>query len=418
MSELSEILDKLSLEDRKIVSDRLKSERKNGRAIGQRFSMVHGLLRDLVKVKDLDSLLTNVGERVVNGNFHYDSFAYSVVEKNGMESHLVTKVVVNPELTPEEKTEAIAQDAGFVLLRSASRVEEKVLLRGHSYYKTFKDGDIAPLKLKGMKSYITSPLRDEDGKNYGLITLGKRKLNGVSKSVDIRTVEDIAAVIETATQEIKYKSTLRDLARKFKLLSENSTAVLFGVKPNGTFDYITPSVQNVLGYDPTMFATQAYDGGMTNGLVFESLLPDGSEFDAHFNVERNREKFHEMFNLSDPKPGRMFKVWLNTNGKPCFNNGLTVKDGVPALVSISYTDEVTDKKYQGINGILINETQALGSLVPTCSGCNAVRIGSKEDTFDPESWVSFTDYMTSLGAKISHGYCPDCAEKLFPGYKL
>lgn len=58
----------------------------------------------------------------------------------------------------------------------------------------------------------------------------------------------------------------------------------------------------------------------------------------------------------------------------------------------------------------LNEVKTLGGLLPMCSSCKKIR-------YDKGYWNQVDAYIsTHSGAKISHGICPDCAQRLYPEF--
>lgn len=66
---------------------------------------------------------------------------------------------------------------------------------------------------------------------------------------------------------------------------------------------------------------------------------------------------------------------------------------------------------------LINRIKTLESILPICANCKKIR---KVDS-DPKqmaSWQPIESYITQkTNAKLSHGICPECMEKLYPEYR-
>jgi hypothetical protein len=58
----------------------------------------------------------------------------------------------------------------------------------------------------------------------------------------------------------------------------------------------------------------------------------------------------------------------------------------------------------------ISELMEMGGLIPICSNCRKVRE-------DQEYWEELEDYLAKhTELKFTHGICPECTKKLYPGY--
>jgi PleD family two-component response regulator len=59
---------------------------------------------------------------------------------------------------------------------------------------------------------------------------------------------------------------------------------------------------------------------------------------------------------------------------------------------------------------LLAEVKTLSGLLPICSGCKRIRD-------DRGSWTSVETYIQARSqAQFSHGICPECMRRLYPGY--
>jgi len=84
---------------------------------------------------------------------------------------------------------------------------------------------------------------------------------------------------------------------------------------------------------------------------------------------------------------------------------------------IEYAVDITDRKYaEAQRESLITELQealnqvkTLSGLLPICASCKNIRD-------DDGYWTQIEAYISKYsGAAFSHGLCPDCAKKLYPG---
>ncbi len=58
----------------------------------------------------------------------------------------------------------------------------------------------------------------------------------------------------------------------------------------------------------------------------------------------------------------------------------------------------------------ISELTELRSIIPMCANCKKIRN-------DQDYWEHVEKYLkTFLDVSISHGVCPECTKKLYPGY--
>lgn len=61
------------------------------------------------------------------------------------------------------------------------------------------------------------------------------------------------------------------------------------------------------------------------------------------------------------------------------------------------------------------EILKLERILPICANCKRIR-GEKMDPYKSSSWMNLEEYLKKENdINFSHGLCPDCAEKLYPG---
>ncbi|MBU0615918.1 MAG: GAF domain-containing protein [Nanoarchaeota archaeon] len=406
MTDLVEIINRLSDEEREIVIGRLKQAKHLTKALQARFKMVHDLVVDVMQAKTLDSLIGYISQRVAGSRFPYDSFTISFVEDTAGVPTLVAKDHYNPNLTAEERRQAI-EDYQIPLNEDSSSIGRKAVLEARTIYHKIRPGEEPKLKNKGMAAYVTAPLKDNEGHVIGTIALGKKKANG-TRHLDIQTAEEIAAVVESAIERIRYTDNLRSLKNKFQLLADKATSLIFWQRPDGTFEYISPSCEKVLGYSQEDFY---------KGLRFEDMLPGtGSSLNiGDTEASRNAEYFRKMYDPGDPKhPRQKFKAKMHVDGNLSHSDtGYVIEGGNLALASLEYDVMILDRQFMGIAGTIVNETRSLGNLIPICASCHSVRDDTGVD-LGKGKWVNINTYLADLGAiNLSHGLCMPCAKKLY-----
>lgn len=61
------------------------------------------------------------------------------------------------------------------------------------------------------------------------------------------------------------------------------------------------------------------------------------------------------------------------------------------------------------------EILRLEKILPICASCKRIR-GENMDPYNTKSWMNLEEYLKKENdINFSHGLCPDCAEKLYPG---
>jgi sigma-B regulation protein RsbU (phosphoserine phosphatase) len=63
----------------------------------------------------------------------------------------------------------------------------------------------------------------------------------------------------------------------------------------------------------------------------------------------------------------------------------------------------------------LKEIKTLQGILPICINCRKIRLENMEPV-DPNAWVTVEEYISNrTEAEFSHGICPECAAKLYPG---
>jgi len=105
------------------------------------------------------------------------------------------------------------------------------------------------------------------------------------------------------------------------------------------------------------------------------------------------------------------------SGKKVYRRGtdITIRTpnktiNIPALISVSALN-FEENRYSLMVIEDISELAELRSLLPICSSCK--KIHTKEDQWEPvEAYMK----RNIQGISLSHGLCPSCAKKLYPGH--
>ncbi len=100
-----------------------------------------------------------------------------------------------------------------------------------------------------------------------------------------------------------------------------------------------------------------------------------------------------------------------------FSGPITVK-GEKLLYSIVYDITERNKKDKEREELItklekaLKEIKQLRGIIPICASCKKIRD-------DQGAWNQLEAYISDHSeAEFSHGICPECAEKLYPGFNL
>lgn len=191
--------------------------------------------------------------------------------------------------------------------------------------------------------------------------------------------------------------------RKFRTVADFAYAWEYWLGPDGKMEYVSPSVKELTGYGPEQFIRE----------------PD---FLEKIIIEADREilRHHVAMARQDSDCAVDFRIrtaagetrWLHHICRPVYDrNGLF-------LGRRSSNYEITDEKNAKLrNEELIDKlrdaldkVRTLSGFLPICASCKKIRD-------DQGYWNQIEAYISKHSeAVFSHGICPDCARKLYPGY--
>lgn len=100
------------------------------------------------------------------------------------------------------------------------------------------------------------------------------------------------------------------------------------------------------------------------------------------------------------------------------NNNFIINFIIYSIVGLSFLwITIRFKQKAGELRKVSKRIKNLENLLPICSNCKKIRLEDK-DPYDMQSWVTVESYFKNKDkVEFSHGICPDCAQKLYPGLK-
>jgi len=394
--ELERILRKLSSEEQEIVlasvnnRGELESERDKLR---KRFELVHDVARDVTQSLDLDTLIKKVSSAMIE-KLSYDSVTLSLVEDLpigiGIVSHLKAKYHFNQEQTPDEIKNVI-DNYVIPLDADGNGVGYQVVKTGDIMYISDTENDRRvnrKIRTKGIGSYVTAPLWNLNQEVIGTISVGKKQKNGFNEELEFQTIEDITTYISVALQNISLKekseNDLRALSKKFQTIADHSYDLTFLQRPDGSFEYVSPSCKPILGYSPEDF----YEGKVN----LHSLV-----------LKEDQPLFEKMYDTQHPN--QRFSLRMVKKGNQEKN------------VSLVYKTVISNGVFEGVRGNITDIGRLLGDLLPMCMHCHSIRDDTGVEA-GTGPWVDISAYITNnLGSTISHGLCNPCLEKHYKKFK-
>jgi PAS domain S-box-containing protein len=186
---------------------------------------------------------------------------------------------------------------------------------------------------------------------------------------------------------------------RFRSFVENANDIVYSLTPNGIFTYVSPHWKDVLGHD-----IQEVEGHSFEIFVHPDDLPQYRAF------------LQQTIMTGEKQAGVEYRV-LHKNGTWHWHTSnsslIHVADGKNVLF-MGIARDITDRKQaEGERENLIaelqdalNKVKTLSGLVPICAACKKIRD-------DQGYWKQLESYLSDHSTAVfSHGYCPECAEKL------
>jgi PAS domain S-box-containing protein len=211
---------------------------------------------------------------------------------------------------------------------------------------------------------------------------------------------------KTGIAELDYLSgQLREAMQKREVLlaTLEKTHFIYSHDVKGTFTYLSPSITAILGYLPEEFmnhySTYLTDHPVNREVARRTTLSIQGLIQPPYEVEI----YH--------KDGD--RRWLEVTEVP-------VLDGSGKVVAVEgiARDITEQKRFRDEREKLVDdlrhalaEIRTLRGVIPICSSCKKIRD-------DEGAWQQLELYLYEHSeAQFSHGICPDCLEKMYPGFK-
>jgi PAS domain S-box-containing protein len=217
----------------------------------------------------------------------------------------------------------------------------------------------------------------------------------------------MVGVSRDITERKQAEEKLRKSEQQFRFLAENTTDVVWQQDANMRFTYVNDAGMRLSGYSR---------GEIIGHSSLDLFTPEGRKIiDVIFARRREMEKQgkqHETIIFEAPqirKDGSIF--WSEVTTTPLYNEA-------GKIVGFNGTTRNIDKRKrtEAERELLIRELQAaldrvnqLEGILPICASCKKIRD-------DAGNWQQIELYISDHSkADFSHGICPECMHKLYPG---
>lgn len=233
-----------------------------------------------------------------------------------------------------------------------------------------KEDVIKSLRM-GAKDYISKPIDD---------------LSVISHVVN-RVLENTRLIKENK----QYRQQLEKSERQYRTITENIAEGVFTADALENITYVNKAFSNMLGYS-------------SNVLVLKNLkdISTSKSFDIIQEQTRIRKKgLTSRYEIElIHKQGHIIHVEFVCS--PLQVDHEEYKGAIALIRDISKLIELREK-YQKF---LVSK-KSRHNLVPICASCKNIRLGEY-------TWGPVEEYFHDI--TFSHGICPDCCDKLYPGF--
>jgi PAS domain S-box-containing protein len=230
----------------------------------------------------------------------------------------------------------------------------------------------------------------------------------VTKSGDVRIGLMSARIVKIAGEKLILSNT-RDITRKrqseenYRLLTEHSTDMISKHDPNGVFLYVSPACKQIVGYSPDE---------LTGRDVYDFFHPEDLEniIESHSTIEKTPSTYTVAYRFNHKKG---HYVWVEATSKTIRDsNSGDVKEIVATTRDITKRKQVETERENLLKELqeALENVKTLSGMLPICASCKKIRD-------DKGYWQQIESYLYHhTDAQLSHGLCPDCAQKLYPEY--
>lgn len=249
-----------------------------------------------------------------------------------------------------------------------------------------------------------------------LLTQAKRDIVQIYRIINnmgnIRWIEDRKASlfseegeflgIEGIVYDITDRLQIEDKLREKEYIIESASSVIATASLDGMMTYVNPTFLEIWGFK---------DVSEIYGRHFQEFWIVKERLEEILDALKNKGRWSSEIKAIK-KNGTIFDVQVSAAI-------VYDKDGNPVSLmssSVDITDRIAaeiarEKLIEELQDAL-NEIKTLRGILPICASCKKIRD-------DKGYWNQIEEYIRARSdAEFSHGLCPDCAKKLYPGFDV
>jgi PAS domain S-box-containing protein len=192
------------------------------------------------------------------------------------------------------------------------------------------------------------------------------------------------------------------LSEEQRLLLDHTKDFIYRHDPSGRITYVSPAVERITGFRPDEWLghyTRYYTENPVNRTgreITEAMLKSGVPGPQYIVEIQHKDGTN---------------IWLEVNMQPYLVDGK-----VAGVIGVA-RDISKRVRLEKERGDLITELQealasirTLKGMLPICASCKRIRN-------DKGYWSEIEAYVSEhTEAEFTHGLCPECAKKLYPGF--
>ncbi len=220
------------------------------------------------------------------------------------------------------------------------------------------------------------------------------------KLISLRGEPFILGHIRDITERKKMEETLKWSEDKYRKIFENVQDIFYQTGINGDIIEISPSIERYSGFSREELIGSPVENVYVNPndrtIMMRTIKEQGEIVDYEIQLKSKDDRV--IFTSVNAH------ILFDSNGKP-----IGIEGSLRDITERKKMEKEREKLIATLQESLDN-VKILSGLVPICSSCKKIRD-------DKGFWNQLEAYLAKHSeVKFTHGMCPDCMAKYYPGY--